>query len=108
MKTITQKEEQHAAACCSETKNRYICISEESEGACTDTLFETLPQKMATITLIIVLIVSERSPDLSPLANGLLRFSEATVGAVVGIAAVWPVDRYRRWRQASAASSPKE
>lgn len=64
--------------------------------------------KMATITLIIVLIVSERSPDLSPLANGLLRFSEATVGAVVGIAAVWPVDRYRRWRQASAASSPKE
>ena len=43
MKTITQKEEQHAAACCSETKNRYICISEESEGACTDTLFETLP-----------------------------------------------------------------
>ena len=39
---------------------------------------------------------------------GLLRFSEATVGAVVGIAAVWPVDRYRRWRQASAASSPKE
>ena len=63
--------------------------------------------KMATITLIIVLIVSERSPDLSPLANGLLRFSEATVGAVVGIAAVWPVDRYRRWRQASAASSPK-
>ena len=45
MKTITQKEEQHAAACCSETKNRYICISEESEGACTDTLFETLPKK---------------------------------------------------------------
>lgn len=43
MKTITQKEEQHAAACCSEPKNRYICISEESEGACTDTLFETLP-----------------------------------------------------------------
>ncbi len=64
--------------------------------------------KMATITLIIVLIVSERSPDLSPLANGLLlRCSEATVGAVVGIAAVWPVDRYRRWRQASAASLPE-
>ncbi|WP_300256696.1 hypothetical protein, partial [uncultured Alistipes sp.] len=44
VKTITQKEEQHAAACCSEPKNRYICISEESEGACTDTLFETLPK----------------------------------------------------------------
>lgn len=46
MKTITQKEEQHAAACCSEPKNRYICISEESEGACTDTLFETLPANL--------------------------------------------------------------
>ena len=45
MKTITQKEEQHAAACCSETKNRYICISEESEGTSPDTLFETLPIK---------------------------------------------------------------
>jgi len=43
VKTITQKEEQHAAACCSETKNRYICISEESEGSYPDTLFETLP-----------------------------------------------------------------
>ena len=62
----------------------------------------------AGMVVAVVLIVSERSPDLSPLANGLLRFSEATVGAVVGIAAVWPVDRYRRWRQASAASSPKE
>ena len=44
MKTITQKLDPHAAACCSEPKNRYICISEESEGACTDTLFETLPE----------------------------------------------------------------
>lgn len=31
----------------------------------------------------------------------------ALLGAVVGIAAVWPVDRYRRWRQASAASFPE-
>ncbi|WP_296114104.1 CPBP family intramembrane glutamic endopeptidase [uncultured Alistipes sp.] len=43
MKTITQKEEQHAAACGSENKNHYICISEESEGSYPDTLFETLP-----------------------------------------------------------------
>ena len=47
MKTITQKLDPHAAACCSEPKNRYICISEESEGACTDTLFETLPTQAA-------------------------------------------------------------
>ncbi|WP_204228113.1 hypothetical protein, partial [Alistipes sp. An66] len=42
VKTITQKEEQHAAACCSETKNRYICISEESEGTSPDTLLGTV------------------------------------------------------------------
>ncbi len=64
--------------------------------------------KMATITLVIVLIVSEESPDLTPLANGLLRFSEATVGAVVGVAAAWLVDLYMRWRHASARSAPKK
>ena len=51
MKTITQKEEQHAAACCSETKNRYICISEESEGTSPDTLFETLPKFMPNLRI---------------------------------------------------------
>lgn len=60
--------------------------------------------KMATITLVIVLIVSEESPDLTPLANGLLRFSEATVGAIVGIAAAWLADRLRRRLYASASS----
>ena len=54
MKTITQKEEQHAAACCSETKNRYICISEESEGTSPDTLFETLPWNELEIIILIV------------------------------------------------------
>ena len=44
MKTITQKLDPHAAACGSENKNHYICISEKSEGACPDTLFETLPE----------------------------------------------------------------
>ena len=53
--------------------------------------------KMATITLVIVLIVSEESPDL-------LRFSEATVGAIVGIAAAWLADRLRRRLYASASS----
>ena len=75
--------------------------------------------KMATITLIIVLIVSERSPDLSPLANGLLRFSDGievgeevvlmtTKGEAIAVGIAQVGDRYRRWRQASAASSPKE
>ena len=45
MKTITQKSDPHAAACGSENKNCYICISEESEGSFPDTLFETLPKE---------------------------------------------------------------
>lgn len=61
--------------------------------------------KIATITLVIVLIVSEESPDLTPLANGLLRFSEATIGAIVGIAAAWLADWLRRRFYASASSA---
>ena len=63
---------------------------------------------VVAVVLEEVICMMFKVPDNGKMANGLLRFSEATVGAVVGIAAVWPVDRYRRWRQASAASSPKE
>lgn len=45
--------------------------------------------KMATITLIIILIVSRESPALPPWINGLLRFSEATIGAATGIGMLW-------------------
>lgn len=43
--------------------------------------------KMATITLVIISVVSVRYPDLPAWANGLLRFTEATIGALAGIAA---------------------
>ena len=43
--------------------------------------------KMATITVI--LIISDEYPDLPPWENGLLRFSEAAVGAGIGIFMVW-------------------
>ena len=39
-KVIWKFSARHAAACRAENKNCYICIS---EGACTDTLYETLP-----------------------------------------------------------------
>ena len=68
MKTITQKEEQHAAACCSEPKNRYICISEESEGACTDTLFETLPNLEIPQKLLPLLM--EFDASINPIQRG--------------------------------------
>lgn len=45
--------------------------------------------KMATITLVFVLIVSKQSPDLPPWENGLLRFSEAALGAGIGILLAW-------------------
>ncbi|WP_251622495.1 FUSC family protein [Odoribacter lunatus] len=45
--------------------------------------------KMATITLVIILITSLEYPHLPPWENGLLRFSEAAVGAGIGIFMVW-------------------
>lgn len=42
---------------------------------------------MATITLVIISVVSVRYPDLPVWANDLLRFTEATIGALAGIAA---------------------
>lgn len=45
--------------------------------------------KMATITLVVILIISREYPDLPPWENGLLRFSEAAVGAGIGIFMVW-------------------
>lgn len=45
--------------------------------------------KMATITLIWVLILSIKSPDLPPWENGMLRFIEASIGAVIGIGLAW-------------------
>ena len=45
--------------------------------------------KMASITLTVILIISDEYPDLPPWENGLLRFSEAAVGAGIGIFMVW-------------------
>lgn len=45
--------------------------------------------KMATISLVVVMLVAHFTPHLSPVLNGLLRFTEAAVGASVGIVAVW-------------------
>lgn len=47
--------------------------------------------KMATITLIWVLILSLKNTDLPPWENGLLRFIESSVGSVIGIIFAWLV-----------------
>lgn len=67
--------------------------------------------KMATISLVVVMLVAHFTPDLSPVLNGLLRFTEAAVGASVGIAGVWllnlPVRLRRRHEKADALPRPK-
>ena len=45
--------------------------------------------KMATITLVVVLLVTKEYPNMPPWENGLLRFSESAVGAGIGIFIVW-------------------
>ena len=52
--------------------------------------------KMATITLVIILLISKMSPSISPFVNGVLRFSEATVGALIGIALAWGVELIKK------------
>lgn len=51
--------------------------------------------KMATITLLIVLLISVEVPGLSPLANGAFRFIESSAGALVGIFLAWVVEKTR-------------
>lgn len=67
--------------------------------------------KMATISLVVVMLVAHFTPDLSPVLNGLLRFSEAAVGASVGIVGVWllnlPGRLRRRHEKAGALCEPK-
>ncbi|MDE5639572.1 MAG: FUSC family protein [Odoribacter sp.] len=45
--------------------------------------------KMATITLVVILLITKEYPNLPPWENGLLRFSESAVGAGIGIFMVW-------------------
>lgn len=45
--------------------------------------------KMATITLVVILLITQKYPELPPWENGLLRFSESAVGASIGIFMVW-------------------
>lgn len=54
--------------------------------------------KMATITLVIVLLITREYPQLPPWENGLLRFSEAAVGAGIGIFMVWMEYIFQKFR----------
>lgn len=52
--------------------------------------------KIATITLVWVLLLSQRTSDLPPWENGFLRFIEASIGAVIGIILAWIIGNIKK------------
>ncbi len=60
--------------------------------------------KVASITLVVILIVSHYTAGLNPFLNGALRFFEAAVGTSIGIVMVWLMSLILREK---AKSNPK-
>ncbi len=56
-------------------------------------------ERISTITLVVILFISQDSPHLHPAMNCLLRFVESAVGVGIGIGLVWVLDRLTRWRE---------
>lgn len=54
---------------------------------------------IATMTLLIIMLVSQMTPDVDPLTNCMLRFFESAAGVGVGVAILWVIDRWRAWRK---------
>lgn len=52
--------------------------------------------KMATIALIVILLISQKNPEIPPIVNSALRFIETAVGAVIGIVMAWFVEWIKR------------
>lgn len=48
--------------------------------------------KMATIALIIIMLISQKNPDIPPIVNSSLRFLETVIGAGIGIAIAWLIE----------------
>lgn len=55
--------------------------------------------RIATITLIIILLVSQMEPNVDPLTNCLLRFFESGVGVGVGLLLLWVIDVWNKLRR---------
>ena len=63
---------------------------------------------IATITMIIIMLVSKMSPEVDPAVNCALRFFEATVGVGVGVGLLWIIERWNRWRHKLLAMGRNE
>lgn len=48
--------------------------------------------KMATIALIVIMLISQKNPDIPPIVNSSLRFLETVLGAGIGIAIAWLIE----------------
>lgn len=55
--------------------------------------------RIATITLLIIMLISQMPGEIPPAANSLLRFFESAVGVGVGVALRWVIERWQRVRQ---------
>ncbi len=53
---------------------------------------------IATMTMLIILLVSQITPHVSPLMNCTLRFFESAVGVGVGIGLLWLIEVWNRFR----------
>lgn len=62
--------------------------------------------RMATITLLAILLVSQRSHALPPGVNCLLRFVESALGVAVGVALAWLTSHLSPAAHHAAASCP--
>ncbi len=54
---------------------------------------------IATITLLIIMLVSQMHPSVDPGMNCVLRFIESAAGVVVGVALLWIIEHWNRYRQ---------
>ncbi|WP_297448990.1 MFS transporter [uncultured Alistipes sp.] len=55
--------------------------------------------RIATITLLIILLVSQMNSHVDPAMNCMLRFFESVAGVGVGIGLLWVIERWNRFRQ---------
>lgn len=55
--------------------------------------------RIATITLVTILLVEQMSPGSDPLTNCSLRFFESAVGVGVGLLLRWTIERWNEWRK---------
>ena len=55
--------------------------------------------RIATITMVIILLVKQMSPESDPIVNCSLRFFESAVGVGVGLGVRWSIERWNAWRR---------